>query len=305
MRTDKGVTASIPESKTLSLTTRSADILHKSTITLRELRSYAGAVSFVAGIIPHLRPFLAACWAAIAACGRRPSNDLQPRAQLTSAAKKRRLPGNMIYVKQVHHALTWIKAFFDGTEGSIIRAFELSPVESPFSIATDASPWGLGGVLFHNGNPVEYFCDIISTEDFRRFHGQLGESGLTTLWEMLALLVALRIWFHHLAAEPAIMVRADSLGALRVALKMSSPDPRINAIARELALDTSTSTHQFKIFEHIPGFSNYLPDCLSRLAAPADNRKNFPKELSSIPQARLPARDAEFWRTWSSPGKRT
>ena len=33
---------------------------------------------------------------------------------------------------------------------------------------------------------------------------------------------------QHLAAELAVMVRADSLGALMVALKLSSPDPRID-----------------------------------------------------------------------------
>ena len=97
-RTDKGVTASIPEAKTLALTARSVDILHRTTITLRELRSFTGAVSFVAGIIPHLRPFLAACWASIAHCNRRPSSDLRPTALSTSMAKKRRLPGNMMYV---------------------------------------------------------------------------------------------------------------------------------------------------------------------------------------------------------------
>ena len=209
----------------------------------------------------------------------------------------------MVFVKQIHHALTWIKAFFDGTEGSITRTFEHFPVHSNYSIATDASPWGLGGVLFCNGKPVEFYTDNISSGDLRRFRASLGDSGLTTLWEMLALLVALRIWFRHLAAEPAIMVRADSLGALRVALKLSSPDPRINAVARELALDTSTSTHQFRVYEHIPGFTNYLPDCLSRLAAPAENSKSFPQELLSIPQAEVPVRDAEFWRTWSSPNK--
>ena len=152
---------------------------------------------------------------------------------------------------------------------------------------------------------MEYVTDELGSVDLRRFRGKLGESGLTTLWEMLALLVALRIWFHHLAAEPAVMVRADSLGALRVALKLSSPDPRINAIARELALDTSASTHQFKLFQHIPGFSNYLPDCLSRLTAPVGNNKKFPQDLANVSQASVPERGPEFWRTWSAPKQKT
>ena len=142
-RRDTGVVVSIPESKALSLASRSDEMLFEATITLRELRSYAGAVSFVAGIIPHLRPFLGACWAAIAASKKGPRNDLQSLERYAPMAKKRRLPHSMVFVRQIHHALSWIKAFFEGTEGSIVRLFEFHPLQSPFSIATDASPWGM------------------------------------------------------------------------------------------------------------------------------------------------------------------
>ena len=61
------IRVSIPEAKALNLAQRSHDFLQRTTISKRDLRSYAGAVSFVAGLVIHLTPFLASCWAAVAA----------------------------------------------------------------------------------------------------------------------------------------------------------------------------------------------------------------------------------------------
>ena len=168
-------------------------------------------------------------------------------------------------------------------------------------IVTDASPWGIGGVLMQDDWPVAWFADDITTHDLRRFRAKLGDSALTTLWEVLALLVAMRTWSPLLTREPCISVKADSLSALRVAIKFSSKDRRINAIARELALDSSAFSHQLRIFRHIPGFSNFLPDCLSRLTAPHGSSQPFPEELSMVARGSVAIRDFKFWKTWSPP----
>ena len=208
----------------------------------------------------------------------------------------------MIFSRQIQHSLRWLLAFFEGVEGSICRDFcILAAAPSDLTIITDASPWGIGGILCRHGWPISYFTDPITTHDLRRFRAKLGDSALTTLWESLALLVARRVWAHFLEEEPFMTVKADSLSALRIALKYSSSDPRINCVARELALDSSSLTHQVRVFTHIPGFTNFLADGLSRLTAPLASRKPFPLELTEVPRAPLPKRDSSFWKTWSSP----
>ena len=43
-----------------------AEFLQKQVLGRRELRRFAGRSSFFAGLVPHLRPFLAGLWAALA-----------------------------------------------------------------------------------------------------------------------------------------------------------------------------------------------------------------------------------------------
>ena len=61
----KTVTVSIPEAKVTQLLDDTDKILAKPVVGSKVLRSYAGALSFVAGLVPHLRPFLSTLWAAL------------------------------------------------------------------------------------------------------------------------------------------------------------------------------------------------------------------------------------------------
>ena len=95
--------------------------------------------------------------------------------------------------------------------------------------------------------------------------------------------------------------QADSMSALRGSVNYSSMDARINSGARELALDSSAFPQKMRIFQHIPGFTNFLADCLSRLTAPAGSRKPFPVELREVAQSTVATRDSQFWKTWELP----
>ena len=94
--------------------------------------------------------------------------------------------------------IAWLLAFFSRQRGCLARTTQLQPSapRSAVRISTDASPWGIGGVLYTANTPIAYFADEIQNLDLRRFNATRGASGHTTLWEGLAILMALRMWEH-------------------------------------------------------------------------------------------------------------
>ena len=120
----------------------------------------------------------------------------------------------------------------------------------------------------------------------------MGDSGHNTTWEALALLVAVRVWLP--GSKVLARVRSDSLSALRSMVKMSSSSPALNAIARELALDSVLGLYKIGFATHVPGIANILADDLSRMWAP--DAHDFPEQLRHVRQEHVPPRDSEFWR---------
>jgi hypothetical protein len=81
----------------------------------------------------------------------------------------------------------------------------------------------------------------------RRLSVKIGEPGHTTLWELLALLLAARLWLANSRRFRTVQVRSDSLGTLRVAVKLASRSANLNFIAQELALHMAAHDFEFKI----------------------------------------------------------
>ena len=100
---EKSVTVTTPEQKIRQLLAETSKLLSRPVIGARELRSYAGCVSFIAGLVPHLRPFLSTFWSALSKCGL--ANDGRP-------ARKAR---NLIHTKRVAPGLKWIRALLVGS----------------------------------------------------------------------------------------------------------------------------------------------------------------------------------------------
>jgi hypothetical protein len=104
-------------------------------------------------------------------------------------------------------------------------------------ISVDASPWGIGGLLYHNDQPISYFADNIAQHDLRRFSATIGDPAFNTLWEALAIPVALRSWRSSSATAVIFQVRSVSLSALSSIFKGSSRSPSLNNIVSEILLD--------------------------------------------------------------------
>ena len=276
------IAVSIPEDKLDALRTITADLRASVVSSKRVVRSYYGKISFVAGMLPALRPFLAMLWGAL--------------------SSRSNLPGNLVHTRQMRVPLDWIHALLFEHYGPMVRSFPLTEHWAEYGsyIATDACPWGMGGVLFVRHVPVAWFATPLTHWDLRRFQASRGEPKHNTTWEALALLLAIRLWLPgtHVLAR----IRSDSLSALRSMVKLSSSSPALNLIARELALDSVQGLYTIGMATHIPGVSNVLPDDLFRLWAPQPH--TFPVALRGVPESVAQERSPGFWKTTSATHRR-
>ena len=173
------------------------ELLRSNVVGVRRLRSYAGVLSFFAGMVPLFRPFLATIWASLP--GTRPDSQRIIRR---------------VHIKRIRRALLWFHAFLAGVQGCLERTYPLRPasISRRYHVVTDTSPWGIGGVLYSQGVPVSHFSDRLHEEDLRRFQARGGDPAFNTLWEAMATLVALHCWAPRFTHDTAVTVRSDSHG---------------------------------------------------------------------------------------------
>jgi hypothetical protein len=177
-------------------------------MTARELRSLAGSLNFIAGVVHPLRPFPAPLWAALSS---RKTNEW---SQSQNTRRRNRLPRGLIEVRQCKQALAWIIAFLNKQRGTISRIANYN--EQPAHkrrVSVDASAWGIGGILRDQDIPISYFADDVADHDLLRYGAMTGGPAFNKLWEALAILVALRAWRNANATSVTFQVRSDCLSA--------------------------------------------------------------------------------------------
>ena len=189
---EEAVVVTLPEAKIQALLADTNRFLAKPVVGARELRSYTGALSFVAGLVPHLRPFLASFWSVLS------------RHAVTSEGLPVKEARKLIHVRRIRPALRWVRALLAGGP-TIEKIFYASPPKTDLEIVTDALPWGIGGVRRQSGKPTGYFYSHIPEGVLRKFGAERGLPKHNALWEGLALLVAFRLgcpsWCTALCSE--------------------------------------------------------------------------------------------------------
>ena len=138
------------------------------------------------------------------------------------------------------------------------------------TITTDAPPWGIGGVLELDGKIEAFSADGITREDREVLSlRDKPSSEDQQVLEALALLVALREWAPNwLNRRVKLSVKSDIVAALTLVCKMQPHSEQMGIIARELALDTCSSSVSPDDAVHIPGLANVAADILSRIHQP-------------------------------------
>eukprot|EP00435_Cladocopium_sp_Y103_P040858 s554_g11.t1 len=278
------IKVTIPQDKVEKLLAEAGRMLKAPVVGTRQLQSFAGGMAFVAGLVPVLRPFLSPLWAALAKVT---AHDSGPKTLGSRAA------GKLIHVKRIAHSLNWIKALLQNEHGDLERRFDVDVKVDGWEIITDACPWGMGGVLYHNKTPKRWFSSPLPPEVLEKFGATAGDPGFNTAWEALALLVALRLWLTQCPRTLAVRVKSDNVGALRMLLKLTSQSGSMAVIAREIALDIAAKNYQLNELHHVPGVTNVVADALSRLWAP--HPEPFPF-LGEAVKDEPPHLDDSFWK---------
>jgi len=222
-------------------------------ISIKDLESFVGKVNHAAGLLVTIRPFLQSLWAALHG----------PEGKVTGT----------IWVKQVAHSLSWLRAVFYNEMPGMIRRFHLSDFlghGDHIEIGSDASPWGLGAWLAVNNVITKYFYCAIHEYDIELFNLVLGAcEGQQTL-ECLSMLVAIRAWIpsseHRVQLSP--VVRGDNLTALSLVLKMRPRTEHLAIIGREIALHLVHYSFLPAVY-HTPGICHVIADSLSRIHDPS------------------------------------
>jgi len=279
---EQSVVVTIPEEKIAKLKESTDKFLRRPVAGARELRSYAGALSFVAGLVPHLRPFLSSLWAVLPSCGGTASDGARAKGR----------SGKLVHTRRIEPALRWIGALLSGEAAPLRRELKAHFPALNVTITTDACPFGMGGTLRVEGELKEIFSSDLPQFELQKFEARKGDSKHTTLWEALALLIACRQWLSKFVGVAKVHVRSDSLSLLQTLLKGRAKSKDLAIIAREFALDLAKDRYRIHLLTHIPGVTNLEADALSRELAPV--ALELPRSLLGVPRASVKL-GPDFW----------
>ena len=276
-QTNKQVLVTIPREKCQEVCQTISKFLSRPIIGRKQLQSLAGALSFIAGVVPHMRPFLGGLWAVLAA-----TNEGRTAAR------------NVVHTRRIALSLEWILAVLFEKEAPFVRTVRAFRENSGATIITDASTWGLGGVLLIEGTPKEFFSLPIPYEFIQKCNATPGDPKHMALWESLCLLVAARLWLTKIPLGSIARVKADNIAALYMLLKGKARDPGMSIVAREIALDQAKGCYELTLLQHLNTKLNKIADPLSRQHDPLPSP--FPHELLEG-ATRIPIHiGSEFWK---------
>ena len=243
----------------------------RGTVPVRVARAAVGKCARVAHLVPDTLPFASSMWGALAAA-------------LGAAAKPGRAesPPGFVACRRFKHAASWFRALIKiGGEPLlplIRRVYARKRSDLPvsdFVIKFDASPWGAGAVLFQSEAPREFIVMNWDDAVCKILGAGRGDSQWQTLWEYVAMLVALMVWGDRFTSA-AVTLAGDNVAALEGALNLRGKRS-LTMVTRELAWRRVRGRWCYQV-AHVPAEHNVLADTLSRMGAP--HPAEFPYELS-------------------------
>ena len=284
---------SLPDAYAEELAAEAIRLLKLKAADLIDVRKFAGRCSWAGGFVPGMNAMIAPLWAAISDC-------IKATKSKSGGARPCMVP-----VVRITLALRWIIAFCRGRAGTLTRTFDsrIHRATARLHMEFDASPWGLGGVLFIDGLPSRFYAQDIQQEDLEKFEIIVGDCACQAIVENLAILIGVRMWLPLWKSQRVtVTIKTDSMAAIGAWSKERSSKPAINAIVREMALDQAEGLYEFTVIEHISGVDNDIADALSRLSEP-DAGKTLPACLQWATRDFPPKRSASYWRVAAGPSR--
>ena len=258
----------------------------KGYVPLKDLRSLAGRLSWVGGVLPRARWTVSVMYAVL-------KTELEKSHDHSSSS--RRAPKAMFAVKRLEQARLWLISFLTEAINKPTRKFRLGRSNgAKVSITTDASPEGLGGYLVINNKVISAYASEVTQEDAGILGFELGQAASQGILESLALLVALKVWAAKIPPGPIeLRFNSDSITALALFKKLSSSSPGLNFLGAELGIELERLQVEKLRGVHVPGAANDVADWLSR---PSKWRSNSrPSSLRDIKVLTPKGRGSDFY----------
>ena len=251
----------------------------KSTVTIRELRSVTGKLSWLAGVLTRSRWAVSILYAVIASV----EDKEQEKVNESKGSTGHGVRAKWIHASRVDLPRRFFLTLCNKKTQWMTRSIPLSHQKVRWAITTDACPLGIGGVLAavnvaeNTLIPVAAFRAKITPEVAKDLGIEYGLAAGQGALEAFAVLVAIRHWASKLAGE-RLMLQSDSTVALALARKLSSSSPTLNWVGAEMALQAELLSLQEFVLHHIPGKLNVAADWLSRPSMTSD----LPAELKDV-----------------------
>ena len=264
---DEVVTLVIPDKMIKELRDKLKSWHGKGMIGLREVRQVTGRLSWLAGILPRCRWCVTILYSVMASV----EHDRRTGEEARRAEKRadNRPKEGLVPVKRMALPMMWFLRLLEEPDKLLLRSISLSPQQPHYVITTDASPFGIGGILAaytplgEAQSVMACFSQPIN-KDIADFLGvKLESSSSQGALEAWAVLVALRRWKAKLRGQ-AVFIKSDSMVALAVLKKFASSSATLNWIGGELALFMEKWQMPRLVPHHIAGKLNVEADWLSR-----------------------------------------
>ena len=255
-------------------------------VPLRDVRRIRGKLSWIAGVVPRAKWVVNALYSTMASVQKDEAEGLEDkRAALREDTRPKK---GLIPFKRLKNPIDWLLKLLQRKDILLFRADPFVEKKIQYGLVTDASPWGLGGMLIRvtmDGRSfeiVEAFEAEFKPEDAKLLNVTHGEASSQGVVETLAVLRGLYKWAAIFKSRP-ILLRSDSTVALGVTRKTGSASPQLNYLAAEISLMLELHRVQKVVVQHLRGADNKETDWLSRM----HDRGEKPRSLEGVKIFRL------------------
>ena len=175
-------------------------------VPLRDVRRIRGKLSWIAGVVPRAKWVVNALYSTMASVQKDEAEGLEDkRAALREDTRPKK---GLIPFKRLKNPIDWLLKLLQRKDILLFRADPFVEKKIQYGLVTDASPWGLGGMLIRvtmDGRSfeiVDAFEAEFKPEDAKLLNVTHGEASSQGVVETLAVLRGLYKWAAIFKKEP-------------------------------------------------------------------------------------------------------